>query len=123
MKGMELPISTVVILAVAVLVLIVVTAFFLSQSGSQFRTIDAQNKFNRLCGTIKCNSQQLSAINKGSEFYKACQELYGSDISPARCLLACGCGAELLTEGATAESVDGDIKGLSEDPFLTQPIA
>ncbi len=119
MKGMELPISTVVIVAVAVLVMVVVSAFFLSQSGYQFGEIDTRSRFSQLCTTMKCTVEQSRKIADDSDFYKTCQELYGASIQKIYCLQACGCKIEIGQP--TAENVEEDIRNLASDPFFTNP--
>lgn len=112
MKGLELPISTVVIVAIAVLVLVVVSAFFLSQSGSQFSEIELRNKFNQLCTTLKCTVDEAINMPDNSEFYTTCKTLYG-DITKAQCMQACGC--KLVNGRLAEESVYNDLTRLTEE--------
>lgn len=91
MKGMELPVSTMIVVAVAVLVLVVLSSFFLSGSGKQFSQIDMRSRFNQECTKLKCTFTEASALEtRQPELFKACRELYGP-VSSLQCANACGC--------------------------------
>ena len=69
MKGLELPVNMIVIILIAVIVLLAITAFFLMQSGSGMNTIEATRIW-----TVGCNAYcQGSALDAA---YNAC----GSDL-------------------------------------------
>lgn len=120
MKGMELPISTVVIVAIVVLVLVVVSAFFLSQSGSQFKQIDLNSAFSQMCSRVECSYEQYQELKGGSSnFYETCAALYGKT-TEYQCLKACGCTDESLRQGVSAPAAQEDLNNLKNHPALAR---
>lgn len=65
-KGISLPINMVVILAVAVLVLVVVAAFFVLQTGQSGQTIRDQDAWASGCANAIAQGCPLSAFETGS---------------------------------------------------------
>jgi len=112
LKGLELPISTVVIVAIAVLVLVVISAFFLSQSGSQFSEIEARSKFNQLCPTLECTVDEAVKTQE-DEFYKSCQVLYPGS-TRYQCMKQCGCRI-VDTSKIAEEAVYKELTDMADD--------
>lgn len=116
MKGMELPVSTVVVVAVAVLVLVVVSSFFLSGSGKQFSEIDARSRFSQECTKLKCTASEAQSLQATHpDLYKYCKAVYGSGVSAAQCVNACGCRIDYSSSGEVAQEVRSDVTELIND--------
>ena len=66
-KGISLPINMVVILAIAVLVLVVVAAFFVLQLGGSQTTINDQTAWSTGCSTAIARGCSVSAFQEPPE--------------------------------------------------------
>jgi hypothetical protein len=53
MKGLELPVNMIIVIALAVLVLVVIAAFFATQTGSGFNTIALESSFSSACNQLR----------------------------------------------------------------------
>lgn len=66
MKGMELPINMIIVVAVALLVLITVFVFFLSGTSGGLGSIEKANLRNRMCTALssgyQCNPANVNSI-------------------------------------------------------------
>ncbi len=65
-KGIELPMNTLVIIAIAILVLLGLTAFFLQGITSPSENVEAQQKFNSYCMqwvNEECNEKSVILSN------------------------------------------------------------
>ncbi|MBI4018538.1 MAG: hypothetical protein HY368_02925, partial [Candidatus Aenigmarchaeota archaeon] len=114
--GLELPINAIVIVSIAVLVLVVVSSFFLSGSGKQFSEIEARTAFNRECGKLSCSAAEATSLaQRHPELYEKCQALYGSGVSAPQCMNACGCRIDYSSTGEIAQEIDADMAGIAED--------
>ncbi len=109
MRGMELPINMIVIIAVAVLVLTVIAAFFTGALGQGVNTIAVENAFQKGCQLAKtvynCNTNSFpvsgyrpTASNSiqedptGSVSFSVICNLKGA-ADQTTCLRLCGCAA------------------------------
>lgn len=103
MKGLELPINMIVIIAVAVLILVAVIAFFATQFGNSGDTIAQQNAFNGACNTLKaiynCQPNFVSQItttytapgaSTPMSLLDLCTRLKQTNV-PTTCAKFCGC--------------------------------
>ena len=103
-----MPIELIVIIAIAVLVLIVLAAFFSGAFGGSTGTIDLQTAFNSACNKLRnvynCDQNSVSdvkvsytPVGKPNEpnfpLYGGTQSLCGllSYTTPYECARACGC--------------------------------
>ncbi len=100
MKGIELPINVLVIVAVAVLVLLGLVALYMMVVGPGSVTIQKQNAWNQMCTIVTqqyCTDTTLSASQKfGVEsqwtFGELCNDIKGIDpFDRVSCTQACGC--------------------------------
>ena len=66
-KGISLPINMIVILAIAVLVLVVVAAFFVLQVGAGGQTINDQTAWGNGCSTAIARGCSVSAFQSPGE--------------------------------------------------------
>ncbi len=66
-KGISLPINMIVILAVAILVLVVISAFFVLQAGGSQRTINDQTAWSSGCATAIARGCPVSAFQSGED--------------------------------------------------------
>ena len=63
MKGLELPVNTIIIVVVAVMVLVVLAVFFIRMLGPNTTVMDDQSAWVRGCGIIKdggCQTDDFS---------------------------------------------------------------
>lgn len=67
MKGLELPINMIIVVAVALLVLMTVFVFFLGSTGSGLGSIEKANLKNRMCTALSsgysCNPTNVNSIS------------------------------------------------------------
>ncbi len=106
MKGMALSVNTIVILVIAVIAIVSVSAFFLMSSGGAVSDTDAYRVFSNGCNQY-CKPtvyETFKALNSASKNYpafaQACVKLgYVMSNEPnleARCLLKCsGCSLDV----------------------------
>jgi uncharacterized protein (UPF0333 family) len=102
-KGLELPLNMIVLIIIAVLVLLVVAAFFTGQFISGASTIELQKAFSNACPTLKnvynCQNTgftvgEIKGLGPNPTFLELCNELYKSisaDIRLTKCKQDCGC--------------------------------
>ncbi|MCK4730010.1 MAG: hypothetical protein KAT28_01705 [Candidatus Aenigmarchaeota archaeon] len=68
MKGVELPVNSVIVIALAIMVLLMIAAFLMGGVG-QMSSTDVDNAWNRGCGvlknTYKCDDTKVSTIDSG----------------------------------------------------------
>ncbi len=86
-KGLELPISVVVIISLAVLVLIIISSFFLQNVGEQQKDIKSQSAFFQACNEFRslysCDKEKMP-----DKLKSLCdKEGYTAD----SCMVRCGC--------------------------------
>ncbi|MBS3056530.1 MAG: hypothetical protein J4473_03800 [Candidatus Aenigmarchaeota archaeon] len=100
MKGVSLPVNAVIIIALAAVVLLVLSTFFLMGTGPSMSNIEAQRVFEEQCPKIKCEkfvtpgTPAFGGLYKN--FFDACQRLYGisgTDSEKSKCFFYCNCGA------------------------------
>ncbi len=114
---MALPISAIVIIALAVLVGAAIALFFLSTGGNQLSKIQAEQVFRTKCQTY-CDPSNVgrtlatAAILQQTDpqFISAC-EIKGiplrdskGAVSPLVCIKACPCNVEPTTDGSKCRS-------------------
>ena len=116
-KGVTVPVSAVIGILIALIVLAAVTVFFVSSGGTQISKADAERIFHTQCQLYcdKINSKnniEFSAQLKEQdpEFLQAC-EVVGIEWKnekgeiPLRCLAACPCDVQV-----SAAEVNADIR-------------
>lgn len=113
MKGIALPVQTIVIMALAVIVLVGVGAFFATQSTSGISRADAARIFSTGCQTLCADTiaenQALALALKNGEhadFLDACAVMGVPDARdlPGRCLDACN-NCQYAETGGTNEAL------------------
>lgn len=66
MKGMELPINMIIIIAIAMLILVVVGAYFSGAFGGTSNAISLENAFSQACSQLvsayNCDTQYMGTI-------------------------------------------------------------
>ena len=98
-KGMELPINMIVIIALAVLILVIITAFTTSQVGSGVGSIGLESAFAQSCTIYRNNgctgsmsdaaySKDVQGLKKGMKLSEMCTQ---KGIAPEKCAESCGC--------------------------------
>ena len=124
MKGFSMPSNMVVALILLILVLVVVGAFFLSQSGTQVTQTNAVQVFDRLCNSYKQENCAWSLTKKSSfnDFMQACKLVYGDSYEEFSCLyrFCCGTAGELTCEAkcnicSGNKKIGLDVKECCED--------
>jgi len=112
MKGLELPVSAIILIGISLLVLVSISMFFISGSAGTMSTTEAQRIFYEKCQIVKCALTEPDNIeNAKQELQEACSVLYGDkDVNLIRCMEGCGC-----TTKVTKEGVDELIKEFAED--------
>ena len=105
-KGMELPINMIVIIALAVLILVIITAFTTSQVGQGVGNIDVERAFAAACTKLRaqsCVDTALTTITENVQGFPTAQSLIdlctrkgfvdaiGTTSATAACKAACGC--------------------------------
>lgn len=130
MKGLELPINMIVIISIAVVVILAVSMFFLTQSGAGFSTIEATRIWTLGCNTY-CNGDGLDGvynacgsdmIGRGTEFSKdfvrACKTLgYISENNQCvSCLRRCQneCNLDELESSRRSQALENVVSNLKE---------
>ncbi len=88
MKGMELSLHVIVILALAIIVLVSVLFFVFSQSGEQISKTEANRIFQEKCSLYRSLNCDWGVTHREDfdEFLKACQLLYGRQNLAFSCL-------------------------------------
>ena len=96
-KGIEIPISTIVILAIAIIVLLAIVAWFMGAFTPSGQQISGETNFNNAClSWVKLNcegnvpSDVCTAYNKTVSDNVDCGDL-GDPLLKARVARACGC--------------------------------
>ena len=86
----SLPIKIVVIVIMAILILSVIAAFFILQSGQQISEADAQRVFNANCQNYakQSCSWDVTRDPSFSIYLQACKPLYGQEREAFSCLYA-----------------------------------
>ena len=95
-KGVSLPVNVVIIVLIAILVLALVTGFFITTSGESEESIGNADTYSDLCTKFRANGYcGNSNIDDEFEakFEEACEKFYGTD---ENCKEKC-CGLELPT--------------------------
>ena len=98
-KGLELPINMIVIIALAVLILVIVTAFTTSQVGAGVGSIGLEAAFASSCTTYRNNgctgslssvayAKDVQGLKKGMTLAEMCTQ---KGIEAAKCSETCGC--------------------------------
>ena len=112
MKGISLPVNAIVIIAIAILVLAVVAAFFTGVLGGGIATISLEQAFTKGCDSLSrgynCDvsaiSDEIKILNYPTEgqdasFSQICRaKLYSTDEA---CAVACGCSGIVLPTTTT----------------------
>jgi hypothetical protein len=87
---MELSMNLVVKIAIVLIVLVVISAFITTQSGTQFTQSDANRIFNEKClyykSSYNCDYNQATADADFPKFFDSCRSLYGSERDSFTCL-------------------------------------
>ena len=119
MKGFELAISTIVILASGIMVLVVVLSFLMSSSGSSLSRTEATKIFGNQCNLYKdakCDWNFAKSRPDFSKFAAACKLLYGDDMNDYICFFGICC-QECTTLECNCEAL---CKGCAAMPIKTQ---
>lgn len=108
-KGLQLPLNTIIFLAIAMLVLVAMSGlFFQSYSGEDAKT---QKLFGEGCTILRaihgCNHKKINEISiEGENFGLVC--IRSSYLDTAECAKACGCtipdgesGLDILPSGSS----------------------
>jgi hypothetical protein len=85
---MELPTNIIIAIVIAVLVLVVLSAFFMNTTSPQITTTEAQRIFNDKCieyGTKNCD-WSVTKDASFNDFMKACRQLNGEEREAYSCL-------------------------------------
>jgi hypothetical protein len=103
MKGIELPVNAIVIVAVAILVLAVIAAFFVGALGTNMAGINLEQAFTKGCEALirayNCDENKISdgtikvlgypnPEDTDTTFYSLCLQ---KGYSASTCAVACGC--------------------------------
>ena len=120
MKGIELPVNTVIVIALAIMVLLMMAAFLMS---ADIKSPKVDNAWNRGCGilrnTYKCDDTKVSSIDGGIDVTgdgvsdtlslickkKFGQTSEGADITDKFCRNKC-CNTVISTELGCADVID-----------------
>ena len=108
-KGVSLPINMIVILSIAVLVLVVVAAYFIGVFSKSGNSIGDQDAWNRGCGRAQARGCQTNDFNEAvsggltvpgfdpdgtggdNSLFDACKAVYGNSETSLTCRVKC-CG-------------------------------
>lgn len=94
MKGITLPLTSIVIIAIAVLALVVVVGFFLTTGGGAAASIQQEKVFRETCIEI-CQMPDRADVNLAARYpnwQSACEALYAVPKGAyIQCLDRCGC--------------------------------
>lgn len=115
MKGSSLPVNTIVVVAIAILVMMVVGGFFALNVGQGVNTIEINNAINNACGVLRttynCNAASLESVQVNfkepgqteegpTSLAKLCVlsglATTGTDFDN-QCAAKCGCGVTATT--------------------------
>jgi hypothetical protein len=116
---MDLPMNVLVVLALVVLVLIVLSAFFFGQSGQQMTEAEANKIFNLNCENYRNANCQWRVTRSDSfgEFLQACHVLYGPNQHEFSCLydFCCGFSGDVSCQGFCSLCRGNKYAGLPAD--------
>jgi hypothetical protein len=108
MKGMELPINMIIIIAIAMLILVIVGAFFSGTFGGTVGSISLENALNQACSQLvtiyNCDDGKLGTISVNYKetgqsdatlkpLSRLCTLKLGSGYTIEACMRYCGCAA------------------------------
>ena len=121
-KGIELPVNSVIVIALAIFVLLMLAAFF-SKSGSEMDRTQVQNAFNQGCyqlsTTYDCREEGVDKImtglikdNKALNLAEVCKNYLGNMLASSKdCVKACPqCGQKYATSGTPCPNGNEDCK-------------
>ncbi len=101
MKGIELPLNTIIIMAVVVIVLLATASFFFKIWTPGVVQISGQQAFNTgcryyadqyNCDIANTDAKDITIENyDGENLLVACRSLYGNDYTSHQCLRKCSC--------------------------------
>lgn len=107
MKGMELPINMIVVVAIAVLVLVVTAGFFGGFLTGNINSIELEQAYNSACSQLRntknCVARETASIEvqikvpgetviQKTNLLKLCEKLNkGADSTGVTCARSCGC--------------------------------
>lgn len=116
-KGISLPVTAIVIIALAVIVLVSLAAFFTQSAGQGQQSISTQSLLAQGCNQLRslylCDSGKLSEISvaspSGSQKLTDLCSRQGYDA--AACLKFCGCSDSRATEVLGGQQAQEEIPG------------
>ena len=126
MKGISLPVNAIVIIAIAILVLTVVAAFFVGGVGPGMQTITLEQAFTKGCDSLvrgnNCDKTKISSIivtgypatGDTIPFNQVCAQK-GYDIDS--CARACGCSDIVMQDTCVING--GSCKPVPDGPSCT----
>lgn len=107
MKGLELPVNMIVIIGAALLVVVVIGAFFLTNTGQRTSEAEAIQALNKQCAdnnicSVSSTDNYLTATTLESKYpalFNACLLLVPEARTyPNRCIEKCGCNLAVTQE-------------------------
>ena len=96
-KGVSLPVNVVIIVLIAILVLALVTGFFITTSGESEVAIGNAGTYSDLCTKFRANGYCGNSITPDDDFLEACENFFGTQNN---CKEKC-CGQEIPTPTST----------------------
>lgn len=122
-KGIDLPVNSIIIIALSLIVLVGVAAFFLSSMNPSKNDIDANSYFYQTCPTLRCTNSRanfdiartLSSDNP--DFIKSCRRLFPETNGIATdCMQKCGCDFT-VTQGAVQNNINNFANEVQNNQF------
>ncbi len=120
MKGIELPLNTIIVMAVVVIVLLATASFFFQIWTPGAMQIGGQQAFNTGCryyDDLGCDlktsvtegASEITIENyDGGNLLAACRSVYGSSVGEYECLLKCSCAMSSDSDGDGALDTEDD---------------
>lgn len=118
MKGLALPINAIIIIALAALVLVVMTGFFGGSVSSTQNEIQLDKAFNLACAKlVNVENCVVTGLSRAGVFY----DRPGDDLEDDNYYCLDGCDADLRIGDAELKGTSlCSLKGLTESQCLTQ---
>jgi len=119
LKGIELPVNSVIIIALAIFVLLMLAAFF-SKSGSELDRTQVNSAFNQGCyllaSAYSCDHTRISGIKtnlvvngQALNLLQVCQTSFNNPaMSELKCKFACQTCQRYVYEGSPCENTGDD---------------
>jgi len=125
-KGIELPVNSVIIIALAIFVLLLMAAFFMTGSSGLDKT-QVNTAFNQGCSQLSslysCDHEKMAEINtnlvvngQAKNLLEVCRISFNNPIMSAfKCKNACGTCQRFVTEGSPCEELEDCLSPLTSE--------